>query len=83
MRHLSSTLRRASVLVLVLVVASLVGPAVPTADAVDFSFERYWYSDPNYTNLVGYYFRDCDGTIYRWGSGKTIYVEAYHYACPN
>lgn len=84
MRRSYGTLCRASALALLLAVASMVGLTVAPAEAGpldDRGFERYWYADPNLTQLVGYALRFCDGTTSTWGY-KTTHGEYYWYTCP-
>jgi hypothetical protein len=64
-----------------LVVASLFAWAGPASARQLFAVEAQYYSGPDYNQLVGEVYRNCDGTGSQWGV-RTQYVIRETTACP-
>jgi len=64
-----------------LVTASLFAWAEPASARRVFAVQAQYYSGPDYNQLVGEVYRDCDGNGSQWGV-RTPYVIRETAACP-
>ncbi len=64
-----------------LAAASLLAWTAPASARQLFAVEAQYYSGPDYNQLVGEVYRNCDGTGSQWGV-RTPYVIRQTMACP-